>query len=113
MFSSLARFRPLAFGASVGALGALAVNESGLVQEFSSQADAAAASALSPEEWRALKLQKREKLTPNTDLFRFEIKGAANLPVASCLTVRAVTVSPRAPVADYSIPSPHKQSQEL
>lgn len=47
---------------------------------------------LSPEEWRKLKLMKREKLTHNTDLFRFEIpnKGTAHLPIASCLTTRAV-----------------------
>ena len=46
----------------------------------------------SPDEWRKFKLIKREKLTPNTDLFRFEVpKGkSADLPTASCLTTRAV-----------------------
>jgi len=56
----------------------------------SSAAADASKSALNPDEWRAFKLQHREKLTGNTHLFRFELPDGKNsgMPVASCLLVR-------------------------
>ena len=57
---------------------------------------AAAASPLSPEEWRGFKLVRKQPLTKGvanpTVLFRFELPSKdaeVGLPVASCLLVRA------------------------
>lgn len=53
--------------------------------------------ALSPQEWRALKLTEKEKLTHNTYRFRFEFPDksqTAGLSVASCLLTKAMIQSP-------------------
>ncbi len=63
-----------AAAASAGALNpTLYLPYAPLPQGFAAQADAAAASAgaLNPNEFRALKLIKKEKLTPNTNLYRW------------------------------------------
>lgn len=48
-------------------------------------------SALSPKEWRALKLRESKPLTHNTRFLRFDLPSnqTAGLTVASCITVRA------------------------
>lgn len=56
------------------------------------QADAADAGALSPKEFKAFKLIKKEQLTHNTYLLRYEMPGGktAGLSVASCLVTKAM-----------------------
>lgn len=60
--------------------------------EAAAAAAAAAAAGLSPSEYRALKLRSRERVSPNTSLYRFELQSAdqeSGLTVASCLMARA------------------------
>lgn len=62
---------------------------------FTALADAAtpaSAGALNPNEFRPFKLIKKEKVTPNTTLFRFELPDnqVSGLYTASCLVTKAL-----------------------
>lgn len=73
-----------------------AASQPQLAPWYSSQADAQA-SALDPQEWRALKLTGKTRLTHNSFALNFAFpdpQQEAGLPVASCLLVKAPIQSP-------------------
>lgn len=63
---------------------------------LTAQADAAKASGLTPDAFTDLKLIKKEKLTHNSYMLRFELPGGqpANLPVASCILTKVSMQAP-------------------
>uniref|UniRef100_A0A383W2U1 NADH-cytochrome b5 reductase n=1 Tax=Tetradesmus obliquus TaxID=3088 RepID=A0A383W2U1_TETOB len=63
---------------------------------LTAQADAAKASGLTPDAFTDLKLIKKEKLTHNSYMLRFELPDGqpANLPVASCILTKASLQGP-------------------
>eukprot|EP00195_Chlamydomonas_chlamydogama_P016022 CAMPEP_0202889976 /NCGR_PEP_ID=MMETSP1392-20130828/509_1 /ASSEMBLY_ACC=CAM_ASM_000868 /TAXON_ID=225041 /ORGANISM="Chlamydomonas chlamydogama, Strain SAG 11-48b" /LENGTH=297 /DNA_ID=CAMNT_0049573441 /DNA_START=119 /DNA_END=1012 /DNA_ORIENTATION=- len=82
---------------------------------FCAEADAKAPEgALNPNEFKAFKLIKKEKLTHNTNLYRFELPNnqVAGLKTASCLVTKAMLKEkpedekPKAVVRPYTPTSP-------
>eukprot|EP00775_Hariotina_reticulata_P004445 gene4445-4700_t len=65
-------------------------------EEVAELTDKPAAGALSPDEFRDLKLISKEKITHNSFSLRFELPGGqtADLPVASCILTKALIQGP-------------------
>lgn len=95
MFHSVARSRLLPFSVAA-ASSALAYAASDTAGGFTAAADKSADGPLSPNEFRDLKLLKKEKLTHNSYHLSFELPGgaSANMPVASCLLTKAMLQGP-------------------
>jgi len=58
--------------------------------------------SLSPKEWRAFPLSYRERLTPDTNLYRFSLEDQSHvlgMDVASCLSLRVPTAADEEEVA--------------
>jgi cytochrome-b5 reductase len=93
MLQSVARSRllPFSVAAAAAAWGYSASEPAGFAAS-AEQSDG----ALSPKEFRDLKLTKKEKLTHNSYHLRFELPGgaSANMPVASCLLTKASLQGP-------------------